>query len=227
MSNALNWFEIPVTDLARAKEFYGRVLQAELREHAMNGTTMAILPYQNGGVGGALITGEPYVPSTQGTIVYLNAGDDLDGALRRVEDAGGKVVMGATHLSDEIGSVAFFLVDEAFALRVPNGLDLAGAAPLLCAGITTYSPLRHWNVREGQKVGVVGLGGLGHMGVKLANAAVRPGEDPGQHRGALRPLPGDCGSQQRSGDRPQAGDAQGTLVEGYREVENPPFPPLP
>ncbi len=62
------------------------------------------------------------------------------------------------------------VVDEAFALRVPNGLDLAGAAPLLCAGITTYSPLRHWGVRDGQKVGVVGLGGLGHMAVKLANA---------------------------------------------------------
>jgi alcohol dehydrogenase (NADP+) len=62
------------------------------------------------------------------------------------------------------------VVDEAFVLRVPGGLDLAGAAPLLCAGITTYSPLRHWNVREGQKVGVVGLGGLGHMAVKLARA---------------------------------------------------------
>ena len=112
MSNALNWFEIPVTDLARAKEFYGRVLQGELREHEMNGTPMAILPYQNGGVGGALITGEAYVPSTQGTIVYLNAGDDLDGALGRVEAAGGKVVMGKTRLSDEIGSVAFFLDTE-------------------------------------------------------------------------------------------------------------------
>ena len=62
------------------------------------------------------------------------------------------------------------VVDEAFVLRVPSGLDLAGAAPLLCAGITTYSPLRHWHVREGQKVGVVGLGGLGHMAVKLARA---------------------------------------------------------
>lgn len=62
------------------------------------------------------------------------------------------------------------VVDEAFTLRVPDRLDPAGAAPLLCAGITTYSPLRHWNVRKGQKVGVVGLGGLGHMAVKLANA---------------------------------------------------------
>jgi alcohol dehydrogenase (NADP+) len=62
------------------------------------------------------------------------------------------------------------VVDEAFALRVSDRADLAGTAPLLCAGITTYSPLRHWNVRKGQKVGVVGLGGLGHMAVKLANA---------------------------------------------------------
>ena len=62
------------------------------------------------------------------------------------------------------------VVDEAFALRVSDRLDLAGVAPLLCAGITTYSPLRRRDVRKGQKVGVVGLGGLGHMGVKLANA---------------------------------------------------------
>lgn len=62
------------------------------------------------------------------------------------------------------------VVDEAFVLKVSDKLDLAGTAPLLCAGITTYSPLRHWNVRKGHKVGVVGLGGLGHMGVKFANA---------------------------------------------------------
>jgi len=62
------------------------------------------------------------------------------------------------------------VVDEAFVLKVSDKLDLAGTAPLLCAGITTYSPLRHWNVRKGQKVGVVGLGGLGHMGVKFATA---------------------------------------------------------
>jgi uncharacterized zinc-type alcohol dehydrogenase-like protein len=62
------------------------------------------------------------------------------------------------------------VVDEAFTLRVPQGMDLAATAPLLCAGITTYSPLRHWKVGPGQKVGIVGLGGLGHMGVKLARA---------------------------------------------------------
>jgi uncharacterized zinc-type alcohol dehydrogenase-like protein len=62
------------------------------------------------------------------------------------------------------------VVDEAFVLRVPDNLDPAAAAPLLCAGITTWSPLRHWKIGANQKVGVVGLGGLGHMGVKLAKA---------------------------------------------------------
>ena len=62
------------------------------------------------------------------------------------------------------------VVDEHFVLRIPSNLDLAGTAPLLCAGITTYSPLRHWGVTKGKKVGVVGIGGLGHMGVKLAHA---------------------------------------------------------
>lgn len=64
-------------------------------------------------------------------------------------------------------------VDEKFVLRVPKKFkdsDLAGVAPLLCAGITTYSPLKHWNVKKGNKVGVVGLGGLGHMALKLAHA---------------------------------------------------------
>jgi alcohol dehydrogenase (NADP+) len=62
------------------------------------------------------------------------------------------------------------VVNEHFALRIPQNLDLAGVAPLLCAGITTYSPLRHWKVGPGKKVGIVGLGGLGHMGVKFARA---------------------------------------------------------
>src|SRR6201985_2282993 len=62
------------------------------------------------------------------------------------------------------------VVDERLVLKVPSNLDLAGAAPLLCAGITTFSPLHHWGVTKGKKVGIVGLGGLGHMGVKFAHA---------------------------------------------------------
>lgn len=62
------------------------------------------------------------------------------------------------------------VVDKEFVLRIPENIDAAAAAPLLCAGITTWSPLRHWKVEKGDKVGVIGLGGLGHMGVKFANA---------------------------------------------------------
>ena len=62
------------------------------------------------------------------------------------------------------------VVSEKFVLKIPDGLDLKGAAPLLCAGITTWSPLRHWNVGKGSKVAVIGLGGLGHMALKLAKA---------------------------------------------------------
>ncbi len=62
------------------------------------------------------------------------------------------------------------VVEENFVLNIPENIDVKGAAPLLCAGITTWSPLRHWNVKAGDKVGVIGLGGLGHMGVKFAKA---------------------------------------------------------
>lgn len=82
------------------------------------------------------------------------------------------------------------VVDEKYALRLPKDLDLAASAPLLCAGITTYSPLRRWKVGKGQKVGIVGLGGLGHMGVKLANAfgarVVLFTTSPGKTKDAIR-----------------------------------------
>ena len=82
------------------------------------------------------------------------------------------------------------VVDERFVLRVPANLDLAGVAPLLCAGITTYSPMRRWGDLKGRKVGVVGLGGLGHMGVKFARAfgarVVVFSTSPGKKADALR-----------------------------------------
>lgn len=68
------------------------------------------------------------------------------------------------------GYSSSIVVDEAFVLKVSDKVDLAATAPLLCAGITTYSPMHHWKVSKGQKVGIVGLGGLGHMGVKIAHA---------------------------------------------------------
>lgn len=84
------------------------------------------------------------------------------------------------------------VVDEAFVLRVSEKLDLAATAPLLCAGITTYSPMRHWKVSQGQKVGVVGLGGLGHMAVKFAHAF-------GAHVVLFTTSPGKTGDAKRLG----------------------------
>ncbi len=88
------------------------------------------------------------------------------------------------------GYAESIVVDQAFTLRISANADLAATAPLLCAGITTYSPLRHWKVGPGQKVGIVGLGGLGHMGVKLARAfgahVVLFTTSPGKAADALR-----------------------------------------
>jgi uncharacterized zinc-type alcohol dehydrogenase-like protein len=77
-----------------------------------------------------------------------------------------KVIGGPTHG----GYSNAIVVDQNFVLNMPEGMDLASAAPLLCAGITLYSPLRHWKAGPGKKIGIIGLGGLGHMGVKLAHA---------------------------------------------------------
>ncbi len=84
------------------------------------------------------------------------------------------------------------VVDERFVLRVPDGMDPAAAAPLLCAGITTYSPLRHWNAGPGKRVAVVGIGGLGHMAVKLARAM-------GAHVVVLTTSPGKSDDAKRLG----------------------------
>ena len=99
-------------------------------------------------------------PCRRGLEQYCEAGPV--GTYGGVEKATGLPTYGG--YSDRI------VVRQEFVLRVPDSLDLAAAAPLLCAGITTYSPLRHWNAGPGKKVGVVGLGGLGHMAVKLAHA---------------------------------------------------------
>ena len=88
------------------------------------------------------------------------------------------------------GYAEAIVLDEAFALKVPKSLDLAATAPLLCAGITTYSPLRKWKIGKKKRVGIVGLGGLGHMGVKLAKAfgaeVVLFTTSPGKAKDALR-----------------------------------------
>lgn len=96
----------------------------------------------------------------QGLEQYCDAGNT--GTYGGTEKETGKPTQG--------GYSSAIVVDERFVLRIPKGMDLAAAAPLLCAGITTYSPLRHWKAGPGKRVAVVGIGGLGHMAVKLARA---------------------------------------------------------
>ena len=115
-----------------------------------------------------------------GDLVAVGCMVDSDGTCSecrdRLEQFCPNVVFTYNFPDKHLGGVTYggyaegIVVDERFVLRVPPNLDLAGAAPLLCAGITTYSPMRHWGVTQGKKVGVVGLGGLGHMAVKFAHA---------------------------------------------------------
>lgn len=113
MANALNWFDIPVLDMDRAKAFYSTVLDAELSTQDMMGEAlMSILPYQSeAGVGGALMQGEGLIPSQTGSLIYLNGGEDLSIPLGRVEAAGGKVLSPKMSIGEN-GFIAYFLDTE-------------------------------------------------------------------------------------------------------------------
>ena len=112
--NALNWFEISVSDLARAKNFYETVFNMEMPQMDMDGVNMAFFPTDDstGKVGGALAKSDFHKPSTDGTIVYLNANPDLAEALGRIEVAGGSIVLPRTFVSDAVGYMAMFIDSE-------------------------------------------------------------------------------------------------------------------
>lgn len=113
MSNAINWFEIPAGDFDRAKKFYTEVYASDLTEWEANGLKMAFIPTAGpNGVGGAIVQGDGYVPSDKGTMVYLNAGDDLAAMLSRVESAGGRIITPKALVNDEIGYMAVILDSE-------------------------------------------------------------------------------------------------------------------
>jgi predicted enzyme related to lactoylglutathione lyase len=112
MANAINWFEIPTHDFDRAKKFYSEILASNIEEMDMGGFKMGMLPAGEGGIGGAIVKGEGCVPSENGTMVYLNAGADLAPILTRIEEAGGKVVMPKTMITEEIGYMATFTDTE-------------------------------------------------------------------------------------------------------------------
>ena len=110
LHNAVNWFEIPVTDFKRAKKFYSKIYDFEMPEMAMGESTMGFLLHdaEKGGIGGAIVQGLNYVPSKEGSKVYLNGGEDLKTVLDRVEGAGGKVIMAKTQITPEYGYFAVF-----------------------------------------------------------------------------------------------------------------------
>lgn len=112
--NILNWFEISVSDIARAKKFYETVFSIQMEQQEMMGMQMAFFPPsdQNGKVSGALVQGPMHKPSAEGAVIYLNGNPDLALALAKIEAAGGQVIMPKTHISEDVGHMAFFIDSE-------------------------------------------------------------------------------------------------------------------
>lgn len=112
MRNIINWFEIPANDLKRAINFYGTILDLELNEGGFGQDEMAFFPSDMKNVSGALVKGEGRKPSSDGVLVYLNGGEDLNIVLARVEDAGGQVLYPKTLIMPEAGYFAIFVDSE-------------------------------------------------------------------------------------------------------------------
>ena len=118
--NILNWFEISVNDIARATKFYETIFDVKLDQAEMMGMKMAIFPMEdmNGKVSGGLVQGPMHKPSADGAKIYFNGNPDLGVALGKIEAAGGKVTMPKTHISDDIGYMAFFTDTEGNAVAL-------------------------------------------------------------------------------------------------------------
>jgi predicted enzyme related to lactoylglutathione lyase len=112
LKNSINWFEIPVLDFDRAKLFYSMIYNYEMPDQIMGPIRMGFFLVEKGGIGGAIVYGEGYVPSKEGTLVYLNGGKDLSVVLNRVENAGGKIISPKMKINDELGYIALFLDSE-------------------------------------------------------------------------------------------------------------------
>ncbi|SRR5690606_14067133 len=111
-TNAINWFDLPATDLDRAVKFYSTIFDIEMQRMEGPGTQSAFFPMQPEGVGGALTQGDGYTPSASaGAVVFLNGGDDLSRALDKVEAAGGQIVQPKTGIGEH-GYVALFIDSE-------------------------------------------------------------------------------------------------------------------
>jgi len=112
-SNALNWFEISVNDIARAKKFYETIFSVEMQDMEMMGMKMSFFPSDmESKVGGGLVQGPMHKPSTEGAKVYLNANPDMEAVIAKIGPAGGTVTMPKTKINDDIGYMAFFIDTE-------------------------------------------------------------------------------------------------------------------
>lgn len=113
-TNSLNWFEIPVADFERARHFYQVVFGIHMHVENMMGMKMAYFPMQmgSGKASGALVQSDFHTPSMEGSIIYLNANPDMNDVLVRIEQEGGQILMPKTHITDEVGYMAFFKDSE-------------------------------------------------------------------------------------------------------------------
>ena len=113
-TNSLNWFEIPVRDMVRAKHFYQVIFSIHMHEMEMMGMIMAGFPGEpgSGKVSGALVQSENHIPSAEGVVLYLNANPDMSPVLERIAQEGGHIVLPKTLISPEIGFMAFFIDTE-------------------------------------------------------------------------------------------------------------------
>jgi predicted enzyme related to lactoylglutathione lyase len=108
MTHFITWFEIPVADFERAQKFYSYIFGIKIDKTEMGGDLMGYFPGERGNVSGAIVQGKGYEPSRNGTLVYLNGGDDLNTVLSRVEDSGGRVIRPKTLINENIGYFAIF-----------------------------------------------------------------------------------------------------------------------
>ncbi|MFA9438832.1 VOC family protein [Uliginosibacterium sp. sgz301328] len=122
MRNALNWFEIPATDFQRARGFYQTILDVDMPIESMPNCRLALFPYREPGVGGAVVEMDKMKPGQDGVKVYLNGGNDMRPILDRIEDAGGKIMLPRQQISPEIGYIALFADTEGnlIGLHSPN-----------------------------------------------------------------------------------------------------------
>jgi len=120
LKHMINWLEIPVLDMGRAKKFYQSILQVELAEMDLSNNKYALFPTEDRYNCGALAEGELYTPSANGVTIYLDGGNDLNRILSRVTDAGGQVILEKTFLGPEAGYIGLFIDSEGNRIGLQN-----------------------------------------------------------------------------------------------------------